>query len=126
MLDHERTPKLGFDALRAACRPVIIVADRLPVAVTAGDPLALDVHVVSDLRSAVDGAQVTAALTWPGGGHTWRWGGDVGPDACVRVGTIQAMAPDLGPDATGVLALDLELRLPDGEVVTNRYESRLA
>ncbi len=126
VLDHERTPKLGFDALRAACRPVIVVADRLPVAVTAGDPLALDVHVVSDLRSAIDGAQVTAALTWPGGGHAWRWGGDVGPDDCVRVGTIQAMAPDLGPDATGVLALDLELRLPDSDVVTNRYESRLA
>ena len=44
----------------------------------------------------------------------------------MRVGTIQAVVPDLGPDATGVLALDLELRLPDGGFVTNHDESRLA
>src|SRR5690606_32942568 len=30
VLDHERRPKLGYEALRAACRPVIVVADRLP------------------------------------------------------------------------------------------------
>jgi beta-mannosidase len=126
VLDHERRPKLGFDALRAACRPVIVVADRLPASVAAGDPLALDVHVVSDRRYPIDDAQVTASLSWPDGGHTWRWGGEIGADTCVRVGTIQAMVPDLGPDATGVLALDLELQLPDGEAVTNRYESRFA
>jgi beta-mannosidase len=126
VLDHDRRPKLGFEALRAACQPVIVVADRLPATVAPADPLALDVHVVSDRRDPVDDAQVTATLSWPGGGHTWRWGGDVEADACVRVGTIQAMVPDLGPDATGVLALDLELRLPDGEVVANRYESRFA
>ncbi len=125
VLDHERRPKLGFEALRQACRPVIVVADRLPVTVSAGDPLAVDVHVVSDRREPVDDAQVTATLSWPGGEHTWRWGGDVGADDCVRVGTIQAIVPDLGPDATGVLALDLELRLSDGELVTNHDESRL-
>jgi beta-mannosidase len=126
VLDHERRPKLGLDALRAACRPVIVVADRLPVAVAGGEPLALDVHVVSDLRRDVDAAELTATLSWPGGKHTWRWRGDIDPDTCVRVGTIQAVAPDLGPDATGVLALDLQLRLPGGEVVTNHDESRFA
>jgi beta-mannosidase len=126
VLDHERRPKLGYAALRDACRPVIVVADRLPAAVAARDPLALDVHVVSDLRTRIDDAQVTATLTWPGGRHTWRWGGAVDADACVRVGTIQALAPDLGPDAAGVLVLDLELRRPGADVVTNRYEARLA
>jgi beta-mannosidase len=126
VLDHERRPKLAFDALREACRPVVVVADRLPETVVGGDPLALDVHVVSDLRAAIDDARVTARLSWPGGEHTWRWRGDVGPDTCVRVGTIQAMVPDLGPDAAGDLALELELHLRGGEFVTNRYEARFA
>ncbi|HET6835485.1 MAG TPA: hypothetical protein VFH30_16585, partial [Acidimicrobiales bacterium] len=30
VLDHERRPKLGYESLRDACRPVIVVADRLP------------------------------------------------------------------------------------------------
>ena len=67
VLDHERRPKLGYESLRDACRPVIVVADRLPATVTPGDALALDVHVVSDLRVAVDDARVTARLRWPGG-----------------------------------------------------------
>ena len=125
VLDHDRRPKLAFAALRAACRPVIVVADRVPATVAAGRPLALDVHVVSDLRTPIDDVRVTATLSWPGGEHTWRWRGAVGPDECVRVGTIQAVVPDLGPDAAGVLALDLELLRPDGEVVTNHDESRL-
>ena len=125
VLDHDRRPKLGFAALQAACQPVIVVADRLPASVAAGRPLALDVHVVSDRREAVEGARVTATVTWPGGEHAWRWRGDIGPDECVRVGTIQLVVPDLGPDAAGVLALDLELRLPDGTFVTNHDESRL-
>jgi beta-mannosidase len=126
VLDHDRRPKLGYAALEAACRPVIVVADRLPPAVVGGEPLALDVHVVSDLRIPVDGARVTARLSWPGGGHVWRWTGDIEPDTCVRVGTIQALVPDPGPVATGVLALDLELVLPGRETVTNHDEARLA
>jgi hypothetical protein len=79
---------------------------------------------VSDLRVAVDGARVTARLSWPGGGHSWRWTGDLDPDTCVRVGTIQALVPALGA-AGGVLALDLELVLPGRETVTNHDEARL-
>lgn len=126
VLDHERRPKLGYEALRAACRPVIVVADRLPATVAAGDSLALDVHVVSDRRTSIEGARVTATVSWPGGDHTWRWGGTVEADACVRVGTVQVVVPDLGPDTAGTLALDLELRLPAGEPVTNRYEARFS
>ena len=123
VLDHERRPKAGHAALAAACAPVIVVADRLPATVAAGQPLALDVHVVSDRREAIAGAEVTAALSWPGGRHGWRWQGDVGADACARVGTIQVVGP--AADGPGPLALDLALALPRGEIVTNRYEATL-
>jgi beta-mannosidase len=119
VLDHDRRPKLGLDALRAACRPVIVVADRMPENVAAGEALALDVHVVSDERLAIDGARVTARLSWPGGRHVWNWVGDIPADSCVRVGTLQAV----GPEVEGTITLDLELHLPGGEVVTNRYSA---
>ncbi len=125
VLDHDRRPKAGYAALAAACRPVIVVADRLPATLAPAQPLALDVHVVSDLRAPVDGARVAARLSWPGGEHRWSWTGDVPADACVRVGTIQALAPDLGPAPAGALALDLELTLPGGEVVTRHDECPL-
>ena len=80
MLDHERVPKLAYAALAEACRPVIVVADRLPATVVPGDPLALDVHVVSDLRRALDEVVVDARLTWEGGERRWRWRGAVPPD----------------------------------------------
>src|SRR5690606_23958181 len=81
VLDHARAPKAGYDALRAACAPVIVVADRLPETVAPGDALALDVHVVSDLREPMEGGVVTAELSWSGGARTWRWQGDVPADA---------------------------------------------
>jgi beta-mannosidase len=100
------------DAVVAACHPVIVVCDRPPDVVAPGDALALDVHVVSDLRTAVADAEVTATATWSGGCHVWRWSGDIPPDGCVRVGTITLVVPD----APGPLTIDLAM----GEV-TNRY-----
>ena len=109
LLDHRRVPKEAWSALRAACRPVIVVADRLPAAVAPGDPLALDVHVVSDRRDEVPGVRAEVRATWAGGHHTWRFAGDVPADACVRVGTVQLVVPDApGP-------LELELRLADAD-----------
>jgi beta-mannosidase len=105
VLDVDRNPKLGYGALRDACAPVIVVADRLPATASAGDALALDVHVVSDLREALGGCEVEAVVRWTGGEQRWRFGGDVPADACVRVGTL----PIVVPDATGQLHLDLEL-----------------
>jgi beta-mannosidase len=122
VLDHERRPKLGYEALRDACRPVIVVADRLPATVAPGDTLALDVHVVSDLRAAVDDARVTARLEWPGGDHQWRWSGNVPADSCVLVGTLQAVVPE----AVGPLRLDLELHLSRQDVIVNHYRSTIA
>jgi hypothetical protein len=97
---------------------VLVVADRLADRVTVGAGLALDIHVVSDAHHTLDNATCTAALRWPGGRHIWRWNGDIPPDDCVRVGTIQFVVAD----APGGLWLDLTLEHGD-EVATNRYES---
>jgi beta-mannosidase len=121
VLGHDRAPKAAFDALRDACRPVIVVADRLPAGVRPGQALALDVHVVSDLRTPLDGAEVTAEAAWAGGGHTWRWQGDVPADSCVRVGTLQIVVPD----APGELTVDLHCTHRDHGDVSNRYTSTI-
>jgi beta-mannosidase len=118
VLGHDRAPKAAFAALREACRPVIVVADRMPATLTAGQALALDVHVVSDLRAPVPDAEVTACLEWEGGGRAWTWHGDVPADGCERVGTVQIVVPD----AAGPIALALRCRHRDDEV-ENRYES---
>src|SRR5204862_7851261 len=109
VLDHERAPKAGYDALAAACAPVIITADRPAASYEPGASLVLDVHAVSDLRQPVESALVTATLTWPGGSHQWWWEGDIPADSCVRVGTIQAIVPDADAAAPGRLALELTL-----------------
>lgn len=113
LLDHDRVPKAAFEAVREACRPVVVTADRLPAEAAPGLPVALDVHVVNDLRTAVDGIEVTAVLTWTGGEQRWRFGGSVPADAVTRVGTLQIEVPD----APGPLTLELTLdgdALPDG------------
>ncbi|HMS88934.1 MAG TPA: glycoside hydrolase family 2 TIM barrel-domain containing protein [Acidimicrobiales bacterium] len=115
VLDHERTPKQGHQALVDACRPVIVVADRLPAEVVVGDTLALDVHVVTDLRTPMQDIEVAAHLGWDGGGQRWRFGGHIDADACVRVGTLSVEVPDV----PGPLTLTLELSgydLPAGPV----------
>ncbi len=118
VLGHDRAPKLGYDALRAACRPVIVVADRLPEVVRPGEHLALDVHVVSDLRVPVRGVEVVAEVGWPGGARIWRWGGDLPADSCERVGTVQLRVPEEAG------ALSLELRCRAGEHhADNRYDA---
>jgi beta-mannosidase len=118
VLGHDRAPKAGYHALAAACAPVIVVADRPAASYRPGDALALDVHVVSDLRAPLAEAVVRATLHWTGGSHTWAWVGDVPADTCVRVGTVQAVVPD----APGPLRLELELEHPDAKAA-NRYES---
>jgi beta-mannosidase len=113
VLDHERRPKLAHAALVAACRPVIAVADRIPDPVRPGRPLALDVHVVSDRRMALSG-RLDVTLSWDGGGHRWRFEGEVPADSCVRVGTVQFEVPDV----TGELVLHLS-----GDVGDDRLDS---
>ena len=122
VLDHERVPKLGFGAVKAACAPVIVTAERPPARYRPGERIALDVHVVSDLRTPITGATVTVEASWPGGRERWGFAGDVGADECARVGRVEI---DLARDTReGPLEIDLALEWPGGRV-TNRYDSRI-
>ena len=120
VLDDQRRPKAGRDALAAACAPVIVVADRPAAAYQPGEAIALQVHVVSDLRSPIAGGTIEARLKGPHGERAWRFAGDVGADTCALVGTLQFTAPD----ACGSLVLDLDLTWSGGSA-HNRYVSRI-
>jgi beta-mannosidase len=115
LLDHERRPKRAFQTAIEVCRPVIVVTDRLPDALVPGAAVALDVHVVSDLRRVLAGVECRASVTWSGGRHEWRWRGDVPPDECVRVGTVRFVVPA----TPGPLSIDVCIEHGD-EVATNR------
>lgn len=116
VLDHRRVPKLGWRALTDACAPVIVVSDRPPDIVSPGQLLELDIHVVSDLRHAVDPAVVDIRAHWAGGEQRWRFGGDVPSDSCVRVGTLELAVPE----TLGALTFDLTLTAGD-ITATNHY-----
>jgi len=122
LLDHERVPKAGYEALTEACRPVIVVADRPPAEVAPGATLALDVHVVSDLHVPLIRAAVSAEVRFPDGHEAWHWEGQVDPDDVARVGRIELTLPSGTP--AGDLVVDLTLTA--GEVTaTNRYTTRV-
>jgi beta-mannosidase len=109
VLDSARRPKLAWDALVQACRPLIVVAERPPSIVTAGERLSLDVHAVNDLRHAVDPAVVDVVAHWAGGERRWRFGGSVGADECVKIGRIELEVPE----TLGALTFDLALTAGD-------------
>ena len=122
VLDHQRAPKLGFQAVVEACRPVIVVADRLPPSVSPGDCLAVDVHIVNDLRHALVDATLTAHLRWETGEHEWSFVGTAEADDCTRIGTLQFVVPD----AAGPLWLDLTLDGGRDAAATNRDQTLIA
>ena len=105
VLDHERVPKIAARIVRAACAPILVVAQPPPDWVNPGDRLELDVHLVSDLRTDLDFAVVDAVATWAGGSQRWRFGGPVPADEVVKVGTIDLVVPD----TLGELAIELEM-----------------
>ncbi|GAC1518264.1 MAG: glycoside hydrolase family 2 TIM barrel-domain containing protein [Acidimicrobiales bacterium] len=121
VLDHERRPKAGYAALAAACAPVIVVAERPAPTYEPGGVLALDVHVVNDLRRTLSALQVTGTVSWPGGEARTGWTGDVPPDSCVRIGTLRATLPDQPAPVRVSLALD-----GDGITARNSYTSEVA
>jgi len=118
IVSHMRVTKEGYRALADACRPVIAVADRLPVHLHGGEALALDVHVINDLRTAVTGARLQATLAWADGEQRYGWAGDVAADSVQRISTIQMIVPEVD----GPLVLDLELHLGD-EIIASSYRS---
>ncbi|MGI9052943.1 MAG: glycoside hydrolase family 2 protein [Ilumatobacteraceae bacterium] len=119
VLDHERAPKLAWAAVVDACRPVIVVTDPLPSEVVAGDGLALDVHVVNDLRGALVDASVAVTCTWRTGRRQWAFRGDVDADSVQLVGRLELHIPD-GP---GELLLGVALTgrdADDNEITATR------
>jgi beta-mannosidase len=117
VLDADRNPKPAYAAVRAACAPVIVVADPLPRVLRAGERVDLDVHVVSDLREPIDFAVVDVTASWPGGGDEWRFGGAVGADDVVKVGRVRFVVPDT------VGAVRLELALTAGEITARNHST---
>jgi beta-mannosidase len=110
VLDHRREPKLAWQAVIEACRPVIVVTDPLPPVLAPGEHLALDVHVVNDLRTPVVDATVAVTCTWRGGRQQWAFRGNVDADAVALVGRLELTVPD----APGDLLLGLALTGRDG------------
>lgn len=116
VLDQDRVPKAGYFALSAACRPVIVVADHLPRVLVPGESIALDLHVVSDLRVPIEVARVSARVTWQGGLKEWSWEGEIPPDSVVRVGRITLTTPEEpGP-------LTLELILDSSDLLVSNFD----
>ena len=111
VLDDERRPKLAWQAVVDACRPVVVITDPLPPIVVPGARIELDVHVVNDLRSALVDATVAITCTWRGGRQQWAFRGDVDADSVARVGRIELVVPD----EPGDLLLGIALTGRDGD-----------
>jgi beta-mannosidase len=122
LLDAAGRPKPAWDALRDACRPIVVVADHLPERLDPDDRLDLAVHIVSDEHSDRENCEVSAVLHSPVGEQTWRWQGEARADSCVFVGRVRWTAPSM----PGPLTLELELRDATGSVLaTNRYTTKI-
>jgi len=139
LVDWERAPKQGFYDLRAACAPVLPVADWPAGRYDPGAAVSFAVHVINDLREALEGAVLEARLSWPGGGRRWRFGGDVPGPGVFFVGNLSTSLPlgvllhdavALGEgDADGncwplVLELDLRWGSPERSSL-NHYRSAI-
>ncbi len=120
VVDHTGRPKAALEAVRAACAPVIVVVERPPATVARGRRLRLAVHVVSDLREAIDELVVDAVARWQGGEHRQQWTGAVPADDCVRVGDLDLEVPD----CDGPLHIEVSLE-GRGITAANRYECEI-
>lgn len=121
VLDHQRRRKLAYDAVAQATRPVLVIADALGCTTRPGDVHDIDIHVVSDLRTALDFAVVDAVASWPGGEQRWRFGGPIPADEVVKVGQINFEVPN------ATAQLELAFTLSCGDITsTNRYSVTIA
>lgn len=119
VLCADRRPLPAYDALVAACRPVIAIADQLPGHLHPGDRISPQIHVVSELRSTLEGARVSARIRTERTDTQRSWVGDVPADSCVRIGEVGIEAPD----HSTALTLDLTVSHPTFEPTTVRYET---
>jgi len=122
VIDHDREPKDAYGAVRDACRPVIVVADRMQTRLVPGELLALGVDVINDLREPVERHAVTAELSWSGGTADWRFAAEVATDSVRRVGTIHWTIPS----RRGAVRLAISITDEAGAVVaTNTYTAAI-
>jgi len=121
ILDDQRNPKRAYAAVKAACAPVIVIADRLPSEIAPGTPLSLGVHVISELRHALPTHTLHALLSWAGGSREWNWQGQIGADDVARIGTLDWTAPD----RPGPVTLTLTLNAPEAATIraSNTYQA---
>lgn len=87
ILDHERKPKAAYEAVKAACQPVVVVASPVRRSFSGTRTGEFDIHVVSDRREPIDEATVEACT--PGGAHR-RWTGSLPADSVTHIGQIAA------------------------------------
>jgi hypothetical protein len=99
---------------------VVAVLEAPPVELRTDDRLTLPVHVVSDLRTAIEDLTVTVTLSWLSDPervlHRAGWTGRVGPDDVVRVGTLRVTVPE---PAGGSDTLAIEVQLRGATIATN-------
>ena len=99
VLDDQRRPKAGHAALHQACRTVLPMLD----------PRTGSVHVASELRRPLPGANVKARCE----DHAWSWQGDIPADSLTYVGRVE-----IPPKASSA---ELTLVHQDLGVVINAY-----
>ncbi len=113
LFDHERRPKPAWPAFVAACAPVIAVLEAPPVELHTDDRLKLPIHVVSDLRAALEDLTVTISLSWLSDPdrvlHRAGWNGRIGPDEVARVGVLRVTIPE-PTTSTDTLVITVQLR----------------
>ena len=103
VLDHERTAKRGYGALRDACRPVLPMLE----------PRGGLVHVVNERRDAPGAAVIEVTGD---GRRLGRFSGDIAPDAVTFIGRV---------DLDGVSEASVTLEHPALGRVENRYGAAL-
>ena len=119
ILDHRRRPKKAWDALSAANRPVIVVADLHDDEMAVGERKCA-IHVVSDLRTHIGAATLTMEWHAPGRDTArWSFTGDFEPDSVTKVAETFLVAKN-----PGTATLALELRGPDVHAI-NRYQIKV-
>src|SRR5699024_8130011 len=111
VLGHDRQAKLGYDALAAACAPVVLVTDPLPVAASPGERVVSDIHVINGARIARDDMLLSVYLSYGEAGrqHVLTCTGSAAADSCSWIGRIALLVPA----TVGALVLELELRPAD-------------
>lgn len=96
VIDLHGNRRPAFEALKAACQPVIVTIDPLPETTLPGSRLSLAVHVSSDLRDDLDDAIVDVTITNTDSTQTQRFTGTIDANTATYIGSINTIAPCAG------------------------------